>query len=88
MAIQLPPDLESKIHSFVDGANYRTPADVVDAALNLLSDRKKPSLEKFHQLREEIAVGIAEADRGELLDAEDVFDDIERQLGEKSDDQA
>jgi len=49
---------------------------LVDAELVLASCHA--SSEKLEQLRKEIAVGIAEADRGELLDAETVFDEVEQ----------
>ena len=80
MPIELPPHVENKIQDFVDGANFRTPSEVVEAALDLLSQRCETSSEKLKQLRTEIGVGIAEADRGELLDAEQVFDEIEQQI--------
>ena len=77
----------SKIQDLVDGSNYHTPSEVVEAALALLSERCHADSEKLKQLRKEIAVGIAEADRGELLDAEAVFDEVEQQILAQADDE-
>ena len=48
----------------MQGGQYGSEDEVIDAALRLLQERDEQA--KFEALRREIAVGIEQADRGEL----------------------
>jgi antitoxin ParD1/3/4 len=73
MPITLPPELEKFVQSQVTSGKYRSIEDVFLAAIRLLEERERIYRGRFEELRREVLVGIEEADRGELLDAEVVI---------------
>jgi antitoxin ParD1/3/4 len=64
MTIQLSGDREQLVRSLVEGGQFASEDEVIDEALRLLQERDDQA--KLAQLRREIAVGIEQADRGEL----------------------
>jgi len=85
MNISLTPEQQRFIEEKVASGRYHTSADVVREALRLLMERED---DKQHQreawvqeLRRKIEEGLDQADRGELLDADDVFSEIEKRIG-------
>ncbi len=62
MTISLDSDLEQYILGKVRSGEYASPDDAIRQGLRLLREQD----EKLSALRREIAIGIAEADRGEL----------------------
>ncbi len=64
MNIYLSGEREQIVRSFVQGGQYGSEDEVIDAALRLLQERDDHA--KLAVLRREIAVGIEQADRGEL----------------------
>lgn len=80
MNINLPPELEQFIHEKVDSGEYQSPADVVGDAIQLLKERDRNRGEKLERLRQDIAEGADQADRGEFVDPDPAFDEIENKL--------
>jgi Arc/MetJ-type ribon-helix-helix transcriptional regulator len=74
MAIKITPELEKVVHGIYAGGQYASETDVIAAALHLLQQRD--------ELRSELQQGCAELDRGERLDAEDVFNNLRRRAAE------
>lgn len=64
MAIQVSGDQEQFVRSLVQDGQYASEAEVIDEALRLLQERDDQT--KLAELRREIAIGIEQADRGEL----------------------
>lgn len=64
MSIQLSGEREQLVRSLVQGGGYTSEDEVIDEALRLLQERDDQA--KIAVLRREIAVGIEQADRGEL----------------------
>jgi antitoxin ParD1/3/4 len=66
MTIALPPELERFVSEQVASGAYPTPVDVIRVGLELL--REQEMIDQFpkDELRRELMIGIAEADRGEL----------------------
>jgi antitoxin ParD1/3/4 len=65
------------IRELVESGRFESAADVVLEGLGLLQEQellRKASLEK---LRADIQIGIDQADRGETIPAEEVFDRLE-----------
>jgi antitoxin ParD1/3/4 len=58
---------------------YQTASEVVREGLRLLEEREQASETALKELRAKIRRGIDQADRGELLDGDAVFEEI-RQL--------
>ena len=78
MDVSLTPELEDFVHSKVRAGRYGSPSEVIQAALQLLEERDQ-AVEK-DDLRRKIAEGVESLRRGEGLDGEAVFADLEQLL--------
>jgi antitoxin ParD1/3/4 len=78
MNISLLPDLEDLIRRKVDSGEYESPSDVVIRALYLLDAHDRVRQLRLEDLRAEIAIGIEQCDQGEVVDANEVFAELER----------
>lgn len=81
MNVSLTPELEQLIHKKVETGLYHSASEVVREALRLLEERDKLQAVRMEELRQEIRVGIDQADRGELLDGPEVFRELRRKAG-------
>lgn len=64
MAIHSAGDRDQLVRSIMQDGDYASEDEVIDEALRLLLERHEQA--KLAQLRHDIAVGIEQADRGEL----------------------
>ena len=64
MAIQLTGEHEQFVRSLVQDGGFASEDEVIGTALRLLQEHDEQAM--LAELRREIAVGIEEADRGEL----------------------
>lgn len=80
MNVTVRPELEPFVNELVASGRYLCPDEVVYAALLFLKDQE--DLRKIHlaELRKEIAVGLEQANRGELLDGEEVFGRLQERI--------
>ncbi len=69
MSVEISAENERYLQQLVDRGIYRDRAAAIDEAVELLKRRD--------QLRVDIQAGIEQADRGELIAAEDVFRRLE-----------
>jgi antitoxin ParD1/3/4 len=83
MPITLPPELEQFIQSQVARGKYASVDDVFLAGIKLLEQRERLYQGRFEELRCEIMVGVEEAERGELLDAESVITGLQEKLRQR-----
>ncbi len=79
MNVDLPKELEEFIARLIQDGFYDTPSLAIQDALWLLRDRFDLYKARESELRQLIAVGTEQADRGELIDGDEVF----RRLREK-----
>jgi antitoxin ParD1/3/4 len=79
MNVSLTPELERFVQSRVASGRYQTASEVVREGLRLLEEREQSRETVTQELRARIRRGIEQADRGELLDGDAVFEEI-RQL--------
>lgn len=77
MNISLTPELEKFVTARVDSGRYQSASEVVREALRLLEQQELVRQAALDDLRGKIAVGLEQAKRGELLDGEEVFEEIE-----------
>ena len=80
MTILLTPEIEQLIDEQVKSGRYQSASEVVLEGLRLLSVRDQIDKKRFAELKQEIAMGIEAAERGELVDSETMF----RELREKN----
>jgi antitoxin ParD1/3/4 len=66
MNVSLTPELEQLIHQKLQSGRYLSASEVVCEALRLLEDRDRLREMKLEELRQFVAVGIEQADRGEV----------------------
>ncbi|MBE9080166.1 type II toxin-antitoxin system ParD family antitoxin [Romeria aff. gracilis LEGE 07310] len=84
MNITLPPELEQFVHQQLKRGNYASVEDVVLAGIRLLEVREQVYEGRFEELQREVAVGLAEANKGELTVAETVFQRLHDKLRQRS----
>jgi antitoxin ParD1/3/4 len=79
MTIQLPPDVEAIVKAKVASGAFANESEVLAAAVRFLETEGERQRQHAH-LKELIREGVEAADRGELYDADEVFDEILRDL--------
>lgn len=65
MDVSLTPEFESWVSEKVARGMYGSAREVIEAGLRLLQERDEQQ-RQLEELKQEIAVGLEEADRGEL----------------------
>jgi len=80
MNISLTSELEKLIQEQVKKGRYSSASEMVGEALRLLWERDRIKEKRLAELKEKIRVGIEAANRGELVDGEEVFDEIEEDI--------
>jgi antitoxin ParD1/3/4 len=80
MPITLPPELEQFIQNQVTSGKYASVDEVFLAGIKLLEERERLYRGRFGELRNEISIGVEEAERGELLEAKEVIARLQEKL--------
>jgi antitoxin ParD1/3/4 len=80
--VSLTPELEKFVQTRVASGRYQTASEVVREGLRLLEEREHERELAVRALRAKIGRGMQQADRGEFLDGEAVFEEI-RQLSRR-----
>lgn len=81
MNISLTPELESFVTSRVSSGRYQSASEVVRAGLRLLEQEELEREVIRAEIQGKIAVGLEQARRGELLEGEAVFAELDQQDG-------
>jgi predicted transcriptional regulator len=79
MQINLEPDVAAAIGRLIAGKHGASPEIAANTVLRLVLDPPE-LLRKQDELRQLIREGIESAERGELYDGDEVFDEILREL--------
>jgi antitoxin ParD1/3/4 len=74
MNINLPPDQQAFVENLVESGRFASADDVIGECVRLLASRE--------QLREQVNVGVEQADRGELIDHDTVFANLRTRAAE------
>jgi antitoxin ParD1/3/4 len=80
MYIELPPEHEQFIQNQVASGKYSNPEAVVVKALKLLEEWEKDYKEWEDETYKKVAVGLAQIERGEVLDSKVVMARLEEKL--------
>jgi antitoxin ParD1/3/4 len=83
MSINLPADVEAIVNAHVADGEFGSATEVVMAAIRLFDSRKREKQKQIEKLRAMLQEAVEQADRGELLDGDEVFDEILRDLEAK-----
>jgi antitoxin ParD1/3/4 len=84
MNVSLTPALERIIQEKVKSGLYNSASEVIREALRLLEEQDRLRQMKLETLRKEIAIGIEQADRGQLVDGKEVFRKLRTRNKERS----
>ncbi len=76
MNVSLTPELEQFVLSRVASGRYQTASEVIREGLRLLEEREEARETALRELRAKLRRAIEQADRGELIDGEKVFEEI------------
>ena len=77
MTIHLKPEQEQRISEFVRSGAYQSADDVIDHALAMLLNQEEWFAAHRSEITEQIEQGYAAAQRGELIDADEVCRNLE-----------
>lgn len=80
MNLSLSPELAQFVQTKVASGTYSSESEVALAGLSLLKDIDALYQGRYEELREQVAQGVAEAERGELIDSEQVFQSLQTKL--------
>ena len=81
--ISLTPELDAFLQSRVKSGRYQTTSEVVREALRLLQNQENEREDGLKQLKAKLQRGAAEAERGELLEADEVFEELRQLIRER-----
>lgn len=77
MNVSLTPELEQLVQAKVKSGRYLSASEVVREALRLLEERDRRFELRLAELQGKLSIGVEQADRGELIDADEVFAELE-----------
>ena len=79
----IPEDLRSFVNGELGSGRYRSLDELLAEGLRLLRERETFIEAHRDELRAQIAEGVLQAERGELVDGEEAMDRLRRELGER-----
>ncbi|MHC5723242.1 MAG: type II toxin-antitoxin system ParD family antitoxin [Nostoc sp.] len=80
MNISLTPELEQLVKDKVNSGRYHSVSEVMGEALRLLEERDRIREQRLAELKAKIQEGIEASERGEVVDGEEVFAEIEEDI--------
>jgi len=83
IALYLPPELRQFADRQIASGKYASLDDILLAGLQALAEREQVYQGCFEELRQDILVSAAEAERGQLLDATTEIEAIRQRLRER-----
>ncbi len=86
MAIELKPEQQRVIDLVVGSGAYQSPDEVIDQALEIIREQLGLGdwmLEQREAISAHIAEGVAQAERGELIDGDDVIAMLRQRRAER-----
>lgn len=83
MNVHLGPMFDQFVADLLKTGLYQTQSEVVREGLRLLKEREEVRQLRLAELRKEIAMGSAEAGRGESVDGDETFAEIRKRGAER-----
>jgi antitoxin ParD1/3/4 len=78
--VSLTPELEQLVKDKVNSGRYHSVSEVMGEALRLLDERDRVQEQRLAELKAKIQEGIEASERGEVVDGEEVFAEIEEDI--------
>lgn len=83
MNISLSSEIEKFIASQVESGKYSSAQEVIVAGIRLLEERERIYKGRFEELKREIMLGVEASERGEVVDGETVFSQLQQKLQQR-----
>ena len=83
MNVNLGPVFDQFVGKLLKTGLYQSQSEILREGLRLLKEREEWKQLRIAELRKEIAIGIAEADRGEFVDGAQVFAEIRKRSAKR-----
>jgi len=80
MNVSLTPELERLVQEKIASGLYGSASEVIREALRLMQERDQIRRVRLEELRRDVSIGIEAADRGELVDGEQFFEELQAEL--------
>jgi len=80
MNVSLTLELEQLIKDKVNSGKYNSVSEVIGEALRLLDERDRFREKRLAELKAKIREGIEASERGEVVDGEEVFAELEEDI--------
>ncbi|NES86463.1 MAG: type II toxin-antitoxin system ParD family antitoxin [Moorea sp. SIO2B7] len=84
MDVTLKPELREFIEDKIAQGQYQSLDDAINKGLELLRNHDNIYRGRFAELQQEIIIGVEAAERGELIDGDVVFEQLQRKLEQRS----
>ncbi len=81
--VSITPELDAFLQARVKSGRYQTTSEVVREALRLLERHELERDQTFQRLKAKLEQGAAEAELGELLDGDEVFEELRDMIEER-----
>jgi antitoxin ParD1/3/4 len=76
MTVHLKPELEAIVQGDVDRGPYQSADEFVERAIQMLHEQEDWLARNRTEIAEQIEHGFAQAERGELIDGDEVFSSL------------
>ena len=83
MNVSLTSEMEKWVHGKVGSGLYTSASEVVREAIRALHEKETRSSTKLASLRDAVQLGIASADRGQLLEWDEQVDHDVKAMGRR-----
>jgi len=80
MNVSLTLELEEFVKNKVNSGKYNSVSEVIGEALRLLDERDRSQEQRLAELKAKIREGIEASERGEVVDGEEVFAELEEDI--------
>ena len=83
MNVNLGPVFDEFVSEMLNSGLYQSQSEILREGLRLLKEREEEKRLRLAELRKQIALGAKQADRGELVNGDQVFAQIRRRSGQR-----
>ena len=83
MNISLSSEIEKFIESQPESGKYSSIEELIVAGIRLLEERERIYQGRFEELKREIMVGVEASQKGEVVDGEAVFSQLQQKLKQR-----
>lgn len=83
MNVNLGSTFDAFVAEMLESGLYQSQSEILREGLRLLKEREELKALRIAEIRREIALGAKQADRGDLVDANEVFGKIRRKSAQR-----